>query len=312
MKGVAGMSVFAKDMDFMGKRKLAALVSAAFVLISIVSLVVKGLILGLDFTGGTLVEIEYQKPPVIADVRQRLTDNGYEKLIVQNFGSETSVLVRLSQGFNEKVGEQVLAVLNTEANPVTLQRAEFVGAQVGEELREQGGLGLLLALGVVMVYVAFRFQFKFSVGAVIALAHDVIITLGFFSILGWDFDLTVLAALLAVIGYSLNDTIVVYDRVRENFRKIRKGTSIEIINTSLNQTLSRTLMTSLTTFMVLLALFVFGGEMIAGFSKALMIGVVVGTYSSIYVANNALLFMGIVREDLMEPVREEGEADDMP
>ncbi|PIE44309.1 MAG: protein translocase subunit SecF [Gammaproteobacteria bacterium] len=306
------MSVFAKDMDFMGKRKLAALVSAAFVLISIVSLVVKGLILGLDFTGGTLVEIEYQKPPVIADVRQRLTDNGYEKLIVQNFGSETSVLVRLSQGFNEKVGEQVLAVLNTEANPVTLQRAEFVGAQVGEELREQGGLGLLLALGVVMVYVAFRFQFKFSVGAVIALAHDVIITLGFFSILGWDFDLTVLAALLAVIGYSLNDTIVVYDRVRENFRKIRKGTSIEIINTSLNQTLSRTLMTSLTTFMVLLALFVFGGEMIAGFSKALMIGVVVGTYSSIYVANNALLFMGIVREDLMEPVREEGEADDMP
>ncbi|PID42236.1 MAG: protein translocase subunit SecF [Proteobacteria bacterium] len=306
------MSVFSKDLDFMGKRKIAAVISIVFVLVSIVSLAVKGLVLGLDFTGGTLVEIKYQNPPVIADVRKQLVDSGYKKLVVQNFGSETNVLVRLSQGFNDQVGKQVLSVLNTDANPVTLKRAEFVGAQVGEELREQGGLGLLFALGVVMVYVAFRFQFKFSVGAVIALAHDVIITLGVFSILGWDFDLTVLAALLAVIGYSLNDTIVVYDRVRENFRKIRKGTPTEIINASLNQTLSRTLMTSLTTLMVLAALFVFGGEMISGFSKALMIGVIIGTYSSIYVASNALLFMGIVKEDLMEPVKEDGEVDDMP
>ena len=301
------MSNAKKQIDFMGKRKVAAVLSVVFVLVSIGSLAFKGLIFGLDFTGGTLVEVEYQAAPNLQDVRTQLTESGYEKLTVQNFGADTSVLVRLSQGFNDKVGDEVLSVLKTGGTEVELKRAEFVGAQVGEELREQGGLGLLFALGIVMVYVAMRFQLKFSVGAVVALAHDVIITLGLFSLLSWDFDLTVLAALLAVIGYSLNDTIVVFDRVRENFRKMRKGTSEEIINVSLNQTLSRTLVTSLTTMLVLLALYFFGGEMINGFAKALLIGVMVGTYSSIYVAGNAILALGVSRDDLVVPVKEDVE-----
>jgi len=307
------MSNAKKQIDFMGKRKIAAVLSIVFVLLSIGSLAFKGLIFGLDFTGGTLVEVEYQAAPNLQDVRSQLTEAGYEKLTVQNFGADTSVLVRLAQGFNDKVGDEVLSVLKTDDTKVELKRAEFVGAQVGEELREQGGLGLLFALGIVMVYVAMRFQLKFSVGAVVALAHDVIITLGLFSLLSWDFDLTVLAALLAVIGYSLNDTIVVFDRVRENFRKLRKGTSEEIINVSLNQTLSRTLVTSLTTLLVLLALYLFGGEMINGFAKALLIGVMVGTYSSIYVAGNAILALGVSRDDLVVPVKEdEEEGEELP
>ncbi|MCP5206844.1 MAG: protein translocase subunit SecF [Hahellaceae bacterium] len=299
------------NFDFMGKRKIAAVFSLLLVVISLGSLAVKGLVLGLDFTGGTLVEVEYAQAPKIDDVRQRLFDAGYDKLTVQNFGAETSVLVRLSQGFSDKVGEEVLTALQAGGANVSLKRAEYVGAQVGEELREQGGLGLLFALGVVMLYVAMRFQLKFSVGAVIALAHDVIITLGVFSLFSLDFDLTVLAALLAVIGYSLNDTIIVFDRVRENFRKMRKGSSEEIINESLNQTLSRTLMTSATTMLVLVALFIFGGDMIHGFAVALLLGIFVGTYSSIYVASNGLLSMGIVKEDLMVPVKED-EVNDLP
>ncbi len=304
------MSNAQAKIDFMGKRKIAAILSIVFVLVSLGSLAFKGLIFGLDFTGGTLVEVEYKVAPNLSDVRSHLTEAGYEKLTVQNFGADTSVLVRLSQGFNDKVGDEVLSVLKTGGTEVELKRAEFVGAQVGEELREQGGLGLLFALGIVMVYVAMRFQLKFSVGAVVALAHDVIITLGLFSLLSWDFDLTVLAALLAVIGYSLNDTIVVFDRVRENFRKIRKGTSEEIINISLNQTLSRTLVTSLTTLLVLLALYLFGGEMINGFAKALLIGVLVGTYSSIYVAGNAILALGVSRDDLVVQVNEDENEDE--
>jgi preprotein translocase subunit SecF len=299
------------NFDFMGKRKIAAVFSLLLVVISLGSLAVKGLVLGLDFTGGTLVEVEYAQAPKIDDVRQQLFEAGYDKLTVQNFGADTSVLVRLSQGFSDKVGEEVLTALQAGGANVSLKRAEYVGAQVGEELREQGGLGLLFALGVVMLYVAMRFQLKFSVGAVIALAHDVIITLGVFSLFSLDFDLTVLAALLAVIGYSLNDTIIVFDRVRENFRKMRKGTSEEIINESLNQTLSRTLMTSATTMLVLVALFIFGGDMIHGFAVALLLGIFVGTYSSIYVASNGLLSMGIVKEDLMVPVKED-EVNDLP
>ncbi|KZY83634.1 preprotein translocase subunit SecF, partial [Oleiphilus sp. HI0068] len=207
--------------DFMGKRKIAAAFSIILLLASITSLGVKGLALGLDFTGGTLVEVEYQEAPNLEEVREQLLAAGYEKLVVQNFGAATSVLVRLSESFNDKVGAQVASTLSANGVQLELTRAEFVGAQVGEELREQGGIGLLLALGLVMFYVAVRFQFKFSVGAVSALIHDVIIVIGAFSILGWDFDLTVLAALLAVIGYSLNDTIVVSDRIRENFRKLR-------------------------------------------------------------------------------------------
>lgn len=299
------MSEVKKQIDFMGKRTIAAVLSILFVLVSLGSLAFKGLVFGLDFTGGTLVEVEYQAAPDLNEVRAQLTDAGYEKLTVQNFGADTAVLVRLAQGFSDTVGDEVLTVLKADGVDVSLKRAEFVGAQVGEELREQGGLGLLFALGIVMIYVAMRFQLKFSVGAVVALAHDVIITLGIFSLLSWDFDLTVLAALLAVIGYSLNDTIVVSDRVRENFRKMRKGSSEEIINVSLNQTLSRTLVTSLTTLLVLIALYIFGGEMINGFSKALLIGVLVGTYSSIYVAGNVLLALGVSREDLVVPVKED-------
>lgn len=302
--------------DFMGKRKIAVALSAFLLIASIGSLAFNGLQLGLDFTGGTLVEVEYAQAPNLEEVRQQLNAAGYEKLVVQNFGADTSVLVRLSQGFNDKVGAEVASALAESGASLELKRAEFVGAQVGEELREQGGLGLLLALGIVMLYVAVRFQFKFSVGAVGALIHDVIIVLGMFSILHWDFDLTVLAALLAVIGYSLNDTIVVSDRIRENFRLIRKASPVEVINISLTQTLSRTVVTSLTTILVLLALYIVGGEMINGFAKALLIGVVVGTYSSIYVASNVLLALGITKEDLIAPIPEEGvegdEVDERP
>lgn len=303
-----------KQIDFMGKRKIAGAFSIILLLLSIGSLAINGLQLGLDFTGGTLVEVEYETAPDLENVRKTLNAAGYEKLVVQNFGADTSVLVRLSQGFSDTVGLEVSQALQSTGDALELKRAEFVGAQVGEELREQGGLGLLLALAVVMAYVAVRFQFKFSVGAVAALIHDVIIVLGLFSILHWDFDLTVLAALLAVIGYSLNDTIVVSDRIRENFRKVRKGTPLEIINISLTQTLSRTLVTSITTALVLLALYFLGGEMINGFAKALLAGVLVGTYSSIYVASNILLAMNVTRDDLVAPVNEDGEelVDDRP
>jgi preprotein translocase subunit SecF len=302
------------QIDFMGKRKLAALFSILLLLLAIASLSIKGLNLGLDFTGGTLVEVEYKLAPNLEDVRTQLMNSGYANVVVQNFGASTSVLVRLAESYNDEVGLQVVEALGSNGAQVMLTRAEFVGAQVGDELREQGGLGLLLALGLVMVYVALRFQFKFSVGAVAALIHDVIIVIGVFSIFQWDFDLTVLAALLAVIGYSLNDTIVVADRIRENFRLLRKEEPLSVINISLTQTLSRTIVTSLTTVLVLLALYFFGGEMINGFAKALLVGVIIGTYSSIYVASNILLLMGITKEDLIAPVVEkEGEGlDELP
>lgn len=303
-----------KQIDFMGKRKLAAIFSITLLLVSIGSIAIKGLNLGLDFTGGTLVELEYTSAPVLEDVRVQLLNSGYENVVVQNFGASTSVLVRLAESFNDQVGLEVINSLSANGESVQLKRAEFVGAQVGEELREQGGLGLLLALGLVMIYVALRFQFKFSVGAVAALIHDVIIVVGVFSLFNWDFDLTVLAALLAVIGYSLNDTIVVADRIRENFRLLRKLEPLEVINISLTQTLSRTVVTSLTTIIVLLSLYFFGGEMINGFAKALLVGVFIGTYSSIYVASNILLLMGVTKEDLIAPVveKEGEELDEMP
>ncbi len=304
----------AKTINFMGKRKIAAALSIVFLLASVASLVVNGLKFGLDFTGGTQIEVGFQQPADLSQVRTDLSNAGFEDAVVVYFGAETDVLIRLQEGIVAGMGDQVLAALNqNSADPVELRRVEFVGPQVGEELRDEGGLGLLFALLVVMAYVAMRFQFKFSVGAVAALAHDVILVLGFFSITQMDFDLTVLAAVLAVIGYSLNDTIVVADRVRENFRKIRGETPHQVINISLTQTLGRTLITSLTTIMVLLALFFFGGEMIHGFSSALLVGVLVGTYSSIYVASNILLAMNISKEDLMLPVKEEGEEqDEMP
>lgn len=302
-----------KTINFMGARKIAAVASIAFVIISIISLAVKGLNFGLDFTGGTLVEVVYEKPQSLDSVRSALSEAGYEQAIVVNFGADTDVLVRLPQGLSPELGEQILTVLEESAgSAVELRRIEFVGPQVGEQLREQGGLAILMALIIVLIYISMRFQLKFAFGAVIALGHDVIVVLGVFSLFSFDFDLTVLGALLAVIGYSLNDTIVVSDRIRENFRKLRKQSSLDVINISLTETLGRTLVTSLTTLLVLLALLFAGGEMINGFAKALTIGVLVGTYSSIYVAANFMLTLGLTKEDLMVPEKEGEAIDDLP
>jgi preprotein translocase subunit SecF len=281
------------------------------VLGSMLSLAINQLNWGLDFTGGSLVEVEYESSVSPEAIRVQLIDAGFEGHVVQYFGSDRDILVRvppqksMTERENARLGDEILKALQATSNVgVSLRRSEFVGPAVGEELANQGGLGLLTALAVVMLYIAFRFQVKFAVGAVVALFHDVVLTLGAFSLLRWDFDLTVVAALLAVIGYSLNDTIVVSDRIRENFRRIRRGTSIEIINISLNQTLGRTLVTSLTTLLVLAALFILGGELIRGFSIGLILGVVIGTYSSIYVAANTLIAMGITKEDLAVPIKE--------
>ncbi len=301
-----------KVINFMGQRKLAMLFSLVLLLGSIGSLATKQLNWGLDFTGGTLVEVHYSETADLNAIRETLNTRGFSGAIVVSFGSDRDVMIRLPKGYSDKQGAELLGVLQDSfAGGVELRRIEFVGPQVGDELREQGGLAMLLALGLVMLYIAFRFQLKFAVGAVVALVHDVIITLGFFSISGMEFDLTVLAALLAVIGYSLNDTIVVSDRIRENFRKIRRADPIEVVNISLTETLGRTLVTSLTTLLVLAALALFGGEMINGFAIALIVGVVIGTYSSIYVAANTLLIMGVSKDDLMIPVKEGAEQEDL-
>ena len=294
-----------KIIDFMAWRRLAAGLSITLILASIVSLGVKELSWGLDFTGGTLVEVEYADSADLTVIRQTLQSRGYEGAIVVSFGTDRDVLIRLPAGTSDEQGAALLGVLQSESEvAVELRRIEFVGPQVGEELREQGGLAMLLALGLVMLYIAFRFQFKFALGAVGALAHDVIIVLGFFSLFDLEFDLTVLAAILAVIGYSLNDTIVVSDRIRENFRKLRRTDALEVINQSLSETLGRTLVTSLTTLLVLISLAFVGGEMIHGFALALLVGVFVGTYSSIYVAANLLIALGISKEDLVIPIQE--------
>lgn len=302
----------ATNFNFMRLRHAASILSIILIVISIGSIAIRGLNLGLDFTGGTLLEVQYETPESIERISTALESAGYRDVTVQHFGAETDVLVRMSEAFRDNLGAEVLNVLQTQSadNKLTLMRSEFVGAQVGEELRDQGGLALLLALFVVMIYVAARFQFKFSVGAVVALFHDVIIIIGLFSLFQWEFDLTVMAALLAVIGYSLNDTIVVADHIRENFRMLRRGDSEEVINYSINQTLGRTIMTSLTTALVLFALMIVGGDLIHNFAVALMIGVVVGTYSSVFVASSLLLMMKISREDLMPPEVEE--VDDRP
>ena len=302
-----------KDLNFMGVRKIAAALSIVLLIISIASLAYQGLNLGLDFTGGTLIEVGYEEKADIKHIRETLEGAGYRDVTVQNFGSEQDVLLRMSEAYRANLGDEVLATLQQSGEAeVALRRAEFVGAQVGEELRDQGGLALLLALAIVMLYVAARFQFKFSVGAVVALMHDVIIILGVFSVFQFEFDLTVMAALLAVIGYSLNDTIVVADRIRENFRIIRQMSPFDVINRSLTQTLGRTVVTSLTTLMVLLALLFLGGENIYYFALALSIGIVVGTYSSIYVSANILLVMEITREDLLPPEVDDSDLDDIP
>ncbi|WGL16622.1 protein translocase subunit SecF [Microbulbifer bruguierae] len=313
--------------DFMRWRKLAAAISIALVVASLIALAVNGLKLGLDFTGGTQIEVGYEKAPKIEDVRDQLDEAGFTGAAVVRFGSDSELLIKLPPEIAEKqaaqnareaeandsIGDKVVAALRQHTDGrVDLRRVEMVGPQIGEELRDDGGLGMLFALVVVMAYVALRFQYKFAVGAVVALIHDVIIVLGFFAILRLDFDLTVLAAVLAVIGYSINDTIVVYDRVRENFRKVRQASPEEVINISMSQTLSRTFMTSFTTLLVLWALQFFGGELIHNFSLALIIGVVIGTFSSVYVAANLLMAMKVSKEDLMPPVREGSELDEMP
>ena len=300
----------------MGMRKLASMLSAAVILIALVSVIAQGLSLGLDFTGGTLVEVGYEQPVELSKVRNALVDGGFLDATVQHFGSSRDVLVRLAPRDDidsAELSNRAFAALEQGVEgKADLRRVEFVGPQIGDELTEDGGLAMLAALFGILIYVYFRFEIRFSLGAVVALVHDVFITLGAFSLFQFEFDLSVLAAVLAVIGYSLNDTIVVYDRVRENFRKMRKGTSIEVVNRSITQTLARTLVTSLTTLLVLIALFLFGGEIIHGFSQALIIGVLIGTYSSIYVASSVILKMGVSKVDLM-PVEKEGvEIDSMP
>ena len=296
------------NFDFMALRKPAMIVSALLLLVSLVSLFTLKLNVGIDFTGGTIIEIGYPQAVELEPVREALEAKGFGDAIVQHFGSASEVLIRLVPDADKDKAElssEIITLLEQTAGTSLVQRrVDFVGPQVGEELTEDGGLAVLYALIAILIYVAFRFEYRFSLGAVAALVHDVVITLGVFSVLQLDFDLSVLAAILAVIGYSLNDTIVVFDRVRENFRKIRKKSSIEVVNTSVNQTISRTLMTSFTTLLVLLSLFFLGGEAIHAFALALIIGVVVGTYSSIYVATTTALALGISRADLLLPEKE--------
>ncbi len=298
--------------NFMGVRHVAFALTVLLTVASLGSLVVKGLNFGLDFTGGTLIELGYERPVELEQVRGQLVQAGFTDAVVQSFGATTDVLVRMP-GDDPQLGERIASVLRNAdgGNAVSVKRVEFVGPAVGEELRDQGGLGMLLALGGILVYVAFRFQWKFGFGAVLSLFHDVIVVLGVFSFFQISFDLTVLAAVLAVIGYSLNDTIVIFDRIRENFRMLRKAELLENINISTTQTLLRTMATSVSTLLAVGALMVFGGENLWGFSLALLIGVGVGTYSSVYVAGTLLVWLKLTRDDLIPPVVEE-EADERP
>ena len=294
-----------KPIAFMRGRFVAAAFSGLLLLATMVSLSLQQLNWGLDFTGGTLIELNYDSSADLGAIRDQLVIGGYEGAMVVSFGTDRDVLVRLPISYSDAEGARMVEVLRgATSQQITMQRMEFVGPQVGDELREQGGLAMLLALGLVLIYVGFRFQIKFAMGAVIALAHDVLIILGFFSITRLEFDLSVLAAILAVIGYSLNDTIVVSDRIRENLRKIRKMKPLGVIDVSLNETLGRTLVTSLTTMLVLTSLAVLGGDMIFGFAIALLVGVTIGTYSSIYVASTSLLALGVTKEDVAIPVKE--------
>jgi len=295
------------NFDFMGRRKVAGSLSIGLIVLSLASLTFNGLNFGLDFTGGTLVEVGFPESADPEALRSQLDDAGFVNGVVQHFGSETEVLIRMppqAEGDPAGLGDRILDTIRQQAPGAEMRQSNFVGPVVGEELAESAGLAILTALAVVMLYILFRFTKQFSVGAVVALAHDVTLVLGLFSLLQWTFDLAVVAAVLAVVGYSLNDTIVVSDRIRENFRTLRKGAPVEVINRSLNQTLGRTLVTSMTTLFVLLALLIAGGEGIRGFAAALTFGVVIGTYSSIYIAANMLLVMNISREDLVVPEKE--------
>ena len=301
------------NIDFMAWRKIALSVSIILATVSILSLSLKQLNYGLDFTGGSLVELHYPNEIEVGNIRQSLTNAGYEGAQVALFGSTQDVLIKLPGSVSDTLGAEIIQVLRQESSEdIDLRRIEYVGPQIGSELRDDGGLAMLLALGLMMLYITFRFQSRFAGAAVLALIHDVIIVLGIFSLFNLDFDLTVLAALLAVIGYSLNDTIVVSDRIRENLRIQRGSDTEEVINLSLNQMLSRTIITSLTTLLVLMSLYLFGGELIKNFALALILGVVVGTYSSIYIASNALVMMGLTSDHLIVPEKENEEFNDLP
>jgi preprotein translocase subunit SecF len=315
--------IFGREIDFMGVRKIAAAISGVLVVVSIISLVINSLEFGLDFTSGTSVRLNYAETVDLGEINGILQNNGYEDAVVVSFGSDREIRIILPVDETVAVGDQasqaaeiggtIAAVLSSNSDSqISLLGSDYVSAKVGEELAEQGGLGMLVALGIIMVYIAVRFQFKFSVGAVVALAHDLIITLGIFSVFSMEFNLNTLAAMLAIIGYSLNDTIVVSDRIRENFRRMRKGTPIEMVNRSLNQTLSRTLITSFTTLLVLFSILFVGGDSTQGFAIALIIGVIIGTYSSIYIASNIIIYMNVTREDLMIPVKEGADLDGLP
>lgn len=297
------------DFDFMGRHQFAYFVSGGLLAIAILAIAFRGLSLGVDFTGGYTIEVGYDQAADLGAIRGALSAAELPDSVVQTFGTSTDVLIRMApmEGSNSaEISSEVLRVLEVASESgVTMRRVEFVGPQVGEELREKGGIAILTALFGIIIYIWFRFEKKFSVGSVLALVHDVVITVGFFALFQIEFDLTILAAILAVIGYSLNDTIVVFDRIRENFRLMRTGTPAEIMNSSISQTLSRTVITSGTTLLVLLSLFFFGGKIIHGFSLALLVGVIIGTYSSIFVASLAVLRLGITKEDLM-PVEKEG------
>ena len=300
------------QIDFMGRRNIAFAISAVLLIVSIGAILIQQLNLGLDFTGGTLIEVRYGAAPSLDAIRVLLEESGFQDVSVQTFGASTEVLIRLQQAFDADVGADVVNLLRASGDSVDLVRSEFVGSQVGDQLRDQSGLGLLVALGVVMLYVAFRFQYKFAIGALLALLHDVVIVVGVFALFQLDFDLTVLAAILAVIGYSLNDTIVVYDRVREAIRTSRIDDMPQIFNEAINATLSRTLATSGTTVLVLLALLLLGGDMIENFAIALLVGIVVGTFSSIYIAAALLLPLKLSREDLIPTKKELDEEEEEP
>ncbi|MBU0499041.1 MAG: protein translocase subunit SecF [Gammaproteobacteria bacterium] len=300
------------NIRFLRASKLALVLSVVAILASVAALLTRGLNFGIDFTGGTLVEVGYTESVELDKVRKDLAAGGFSDAVVQHFGSARDVLIRLppsaTQG-DQKLADKVFQGLSAGGTQLELRRVEFVGPQVGSELAEDGGLALLYTLIGILVYVGFRFEYRFSLGAVLALVHDVIITLGCFSLLWYEFDLPALAAVLAVIGYSLNDTIVVFDRIRENFRRMRKGSPEEITERSLNETLSRTIITSLATFLVVLALALFGGKVIFSFAMVLIIGILIGTYSSIYVASALALALGVSKDDLM-PVQKEGAGTD--
>ena len=313
------MEFFSKktSFDFLGKRKAAFVFSAVLMVGSLILLIpgVRGLNFGIDFTGGVLVEVAYEGAADLPDIRERLAANGFPDAQVQNFGTSSDVLVRIlpREGLaGQAVSNQMLAILKQGDASAEVRRTEFVGPQVGEELTEQGALAMLFAMLMILAYIMVRFQWKFAVGAILATLHDPIITLGVFAILGLTFDLSVLAAMLAVVGYSVNDTIVVFDRIRENFRKVRRGTPFEIMNLCLNETLSRTIMTSATTSLVVFAMLLFGGETLRGFATALLVGIAIGTYSSIFVAGATAYELKASPVDLLPPAKDKGEVDSMP